>query len=71
MENNKAKPLWDLPIQTDRKLLANQPDIVIVDKQKKEAVVIDIAVPRDSNIKNKEHEKLEKYQGLKEDLERT
>ena len=71
MENNKAKPLWDLPIQTDRKLLANQPDIVIVDKQKKEAVVIDIAVPRDSNIKNKEHEKLERYQELKEDLERT
>ena len=30
-----------------------QPDIVIIDKQKKEAVVIDIVVPSDSNIKKK------------------
>ena len=33
--------------------------------------MIDIAVPSDSNIKKKEYEKLEKYQGLKEELERT
>ena len=58
-----------LPIQTERKVLANQPDIVVIDKQKTEAVVIDIAVPSDSNIK-KEYEKLEKYQGLKEEVER-
>ena len=32
---------------------SKQPDIVIVDKQKKEAVVIDIAVPSDNNIKKK------------------
>ena len=31
----------------------------------------DIAVPSDSNMKKKEYEKLEKYQGLKEELERT
>ena len=28
-------------------------------------------MPRDSNIKKKEYKKLEKYQGLKEELERT
>ena len=33
--------------------------------------MIDIAVPSDSNIKKKEYEKLEKYRGLKEELERT
>ena len=65
------KPLWDFQIQTDRKLLANQPDIIIVDKQKKELVVIDITVPSDSNIKKKESEKLKKYQGLKDKLERS
>ena len=37
----------------------------------KQAVVIDVAVPGDSNIKKKEYEKLEKYRGLKEELERT
>uniref|UniRef100_A0A3P9BMG6 MAGUK p55 subfamily member 7 n=1 Tax=Maylandia zebra TaxID=106582 RepID=A0A3P9BMG6_9CICH len=29
-----------------------------------------VAVPNDSNIRKKEHEKLEKYQGLREELER-
>ena len=71
VENNRAKLLWDFPIQTDRKVLANQPDIVVVDKQKKGAIVINIAVLSDSNIKKKEYEKLEKYQRLKEELERT
>ena len=39
VENNRAKLLWDVLIKTDRKVLANQPDMVVVDKQKKEAVV--------------------------------
>ena len=33
--------------------------------------MIDVAVPSDSNIKKKEYEELEKYQGLKEEQERT
>ena len=70
MENDRAKILWDFQIQTDKMVVANQPDIVVVDKQKKTAVVIDVAVPNDSNIRKKEHEKLEKYQGLREELER-
>ena len=32
-------------------------------------MVVDIAIPSDSNIKKKKQEKLEKYQGLKEVLE--
>ena len=70
VENNRAKVLWDFHIQTDRKVLANQPDIVIVDKQKKEAAVIEVAVPSDSNMRKKEYKKLEKYRGMKEELER-
>ncbi|TDH07510.1 hypothetical protein EPR50_G00106860 [Perca flavescens] len=31
--------------------------------------MIDVAIPSDSNIKKKKHEKLEKYQGLREELE--
>ena len=33
----------------------------MIDKQKKDAVVIDIAVSSDSKITKKEYEKLEKY----------
>ena len=68
VENNRATLLCDFPIQTDSKVLSNQPDMVIIDNQKKEAVVIDIAVPSDSNIKKKEYEKMEKYQGTGEDV---
>ena len=62
VENNRTKLQRDFQIQTDRRVLANQPDIVAVDKQRKEAVVMDVAVPSDSSIKKKEYEKLEKYQ---------
>lgn len=33
-------------------------------------VVIDVQVSKDSNIRKKEHKKLEKYQALREQLER-
>ena len=70
VENHQAKILWDFKIQTDKLVMANQPDIVVVDKHRKRAAVIDVAIPSDSNIRKKEHEKLEKYQGLKEQLEK-
>ncbi|XP_051924320.1 uncharacterized protein LOC127602290 [Hippocampus zosterae] len=71
VENDRAKILWDFQIQTDKMVMANQPDIVIIDKGKRKAVVVDVAVPSDGNIRKKEHEKLEKYQGLREELERA
>ncbi|TWW77705.1 hypothetical protein D4764_12G0010950 [Takifugu flavidus] len=70
VENEQAKILWDFQTQTDKMVVANQPDIVVVDKHRKTVVVIDVAIPSDSNIRKKEHEKLEKYQGLKEEMER-
>ncbi|KAF7649567.1 hypothetical protein LDENG_00139430 [Lucifuga dentata] len=45
--------------------------MVVIDKEQKRAVVIDVAVPADSNVRKKEHEKIKKYQELKEELERT
>lgn len=42
--------------------MPNQPDIVMVDKQRKKAV----AIPSDSNIRKKD---LKKYQWLGEELE--
>ena len=49
--------------------MVNQPDIVVVDKEQKRMVVIDLAIPADANIREKDNEKVEKYQGLKEQLE--
>ena len=39
-----------------------------LEKQEKKAVVVDVIIPSDSNIGKKEHEKLKKYEGLKEEL---
>ena len=50
-------------------VLSNQLDIVIIDKQEKNMVEVDVAIPSDGNIRKKEHKKLEKYQRLKDELE--
>ena len=44
---------------------------MVVDKINRTTTIIDIAVPSDFNIKVKEIEKVEKYQALREELERT
>ena len=43
--------------------------IVMVDKEQKRAGVIDVAIPANSYTGKKEHEKMEKYQKMKEQLE--
>ena len=68
IENENYKLLWDFMIQCDRMIEARRPDIVLVDKTNKEVKIIDIAVPGDSRVKEKELEKLEKYQYLREEI---
>ena len=41
---------------------ARRPDIVVVNKQAKKCTIIDIAVPEDKKIGEKENDKIEKYQ---------
>lgn len=54
VKSDQAKTLWDFQIQTCKMVVANQPDIVVMDKQRKTAVVIDVVRPNDSNISKKE-----------------
>ena len=49
-------------------VMANQLDILVVNKWDKKVVVVDLAIPSDGNIRKKELEKPKKYQGLKEEL---
>ena len=39
-ENNEATILWDMPIQTDREIKANRPDIVVKDKKQRTCQLI-------------------------------
>ena len=45
MENDAVKILWDFHVQTDKKIEHCRPDILILKKHEKEAILIDIAVP--------------------------
>ena len=64
-----TKILSDFPIQTDKHLLPNRPDIVLINYKEQTGFIIDIAVPRDENIQDKKLEKIDKYQSLKIELE--
>ena len=56
------KVLWDSNVQCDKIVEARRPDIVFLNKQAKEAMIIDIAIPGDAQVKDTELEKIEKYQ---------
>jgi hypothetical protein len=51
-------------IMWDRTVLAKSPDVIIHDEKEKTCLLIDIALPDDSNFNTKENEKLRKYQDL-------
>lgn len=54
----------DFEIQTDKMAMANQPDIVVVNKQQKKVAVTEVAIPSNINIKKKEHKKFEALRNM-------
>ena len=68
LENDTVKILWNFPIQTDRRINHNKPDILVFGKKEREISIIDIAVPNDSNISQKRNEKITKYADLAVEL---
>jgi hypothetical protein len=73
----KAKPvteheditvLWNQGIQTDKDVLANRPDIIIKNKKDKTCLVIDVAIPSDKNVIQKEADKKLKYKNLSREM---
>ena len=57
-------------MQCDNVIPARRPDIIVIDKEKKEALIVDIAVPADISVAEKGKEKIEKYQDLKREIKR-
>ena len=64
------KILWDVMIQCDREIKARKPDIVVVNKNERSCAIIDIAIPGDMRVSEKEKEKIERYQELKTEIKR-
>ncbi|KAI5731215.1 hypothetical protein M8J77_006429 [Diaphorina citri] len=62
--------LYNQPVQTDRTINANKPDIIVRDRKEKMCLIIDVAIPADMNIERKEAEKILKYKDLGIEIER-
>ena len=45
-EKQTAAILWDMPIQMDKEIKANRPDIVVKDKKGTTCVLIDMSTPQ-------------------------
>ena len=61
MQSENFKILWDFTVQCDPRNEARRPEIVFFYKTEREAVTIDIAILGDDRMKDKKHEKVEKY----------
>ena len=70
MENAEIKLLWDINIQSGNLIDARRPDLIVINKKEQKGIIIDIAVPADVRVKEKEKEKVEKYQDLKKEIKR-
>ena len=68
--NEEVKILWDAMIQRDRGVKARKPDIVVVNKNERSRAIIDIAIPGDIRVSEKEKEKIEIYQELKREIKK-
>ena len=65
MENEEVKVSWDINVQCDKGIEARKTDKILIDKKERKVIIIDISVPADVRIGEKEREKMEKYQDLK------
>ena len=45
--------LWDFIVQCDRKIEVRRPDIVYIDKKERNVVIIDVAIPGDVRVKER------------------
>ena len=57
-ENKDAKVLWDIEIRTDIVTSARRTDIVVIDKIKRTATIIDITVPPNRDVNDKDDENI-------------
>jgi len=62
--------LWNQAVHTDREVTANRSDIIIKNKKEKTCTLIDVAIPADRNVVQKEAEKKLKYNSLCIEIQR-
>ena len=68
LESGHVTLYWDRSIITDRTIMANKPDIVLIDRSIRRAVIVDITVPHDENLVKAEKDKHLKYVDLAHEI---
>ena len=64
-EDEKVEIWWDRKVHTpDKRIQHNRPDVVIVDRERKQWTFVDFALPYDDNVASKERDKITAYQEL-------
>jgi hypothetical protein len=61
LENDSYKLYFDRTVLTDIHIQHNRPDIIILNKQQKQAYLLDIAVPNSHNITQTYNTKINEY----------
>ena len=60
----KAIIYWDKPINTERKVSCNRPDVVAIDREVNMWYIVDFAIPMDHRVKENLEEKIDRYMDL-------
>ena len=50
--------LWDMYVSTDKKVMQNRPDIIILNNNSQSCIFMDISIPQDNNIVQKYAKKI-------------
>jgi Reverse transcriptase (RNA-dependent DNA polymerase) len=64
LDSKDFKLYYDRAVITDQTIHHNRPDIIIIDKKKRETIIIDVAVPLCHNVEKTWIEKISKYKEL-------
>jgi len=62
--------LWNQAVHTDREVTGNRSDTIIKNKKEKTCTPIDVAIPADRNVVQKEAENKLKYKSLGIEIQR-
>ena len=67
-EEGDVTVLWNQAVHTDREVTANRTDIIIKKNKEETCTLIDVAIPADRNVVQKEAEKKLKYKSLHKEM---
>ena len=68
VEDDDVKLMWNINTQCHNVIEARRLELILVDKKANSCVIINVAIPDDCRIREKEIKKIKKYQNLKRAL---